>query len=42
MAIALGRTAEDEAKDNLHKLTKELRGQTGLLFTNATKKEVVK
>lgn len=42
MALALGRTAEDEFKDDLHKLSKHLRGQTGLLFTNKTKEDVLK
>ncbi|XP_048728182.1 mRNA turnover protein 4 homolog [Ostrea edulis] len=41
MSLALGRTQEDEYKDNLHKLSNQLRGQTGLLFTNKSKKEVV-
>ena len=42
MAVALGRTADDEYKDNLHIISSELKGQTGLLFTNKTKKEVVR
>ncbi len=42
MALALGRGPEDEYKDNLHKLTKSLQGQTGLLFTNSTQEEVLK
>ena len=42
MSLALGRTTEDEYKDNLHKLSKHLRGQTGLLFTNKSKEEVLK
>lgn len=41
MALALGRTQEDEYKDNLHKLSNQLRGQSGLLFTNKSKKEVL-
>ena len=40
MAIALGRTPEEEYRENLHKLSSQLRGQTGLLFTNKTKEEV--
>ena len=32
----------DEYKDNLHIISSELKGQTGLLFTNKTKKEVVR
>ncbi|XP_067928702.1 mRNA turnover protein 4 homolog [Watersipora subatra] len=42
MAVALGRTADEEFKDNLHLVSAELKGQTGLLFTNKTRKEVVK
>ncbi|XP_062578020.1 mRNA turnover protein 4 homolog, partial [Saccostrea cucullata] len=42
MSLALGRTKEDEYKDNLHKLSSQLRGQTGLLFTNKSKKEVLR
>jgi len=41
MAIALGKSADDEYKDNLHSISSELKGQTGLLFTNKTKKEVL-
>lgn len=41
MALALGRTPEEELQDNLHKLSQRLVGQCGLLFTNATKQEVV-
>jgi len=41
MAVALGRGVEDEYKENLHKLTRKLQGQTGLLFTNSSRKEVL-
>ncbi|CAG0915234.1 unnamed protein product [Notodromas monacha] len=41
MAIALGRTAEEEQADGLHKLSKALRGQCGLMFTNSAKDDVV-
>lgn len=41
MAIALGKGIEDEYKENLHKISKRLIGQTGILFTNKTQKEVV-
>lgn len=34
MAIALGKTKEDEYKDNLHKITTHLVGNVGLMFTN--------
>jgi mRNA turnover protein 4 len=40
--LALGRTPEEEYKDNLRSVSKQLKGSTGLLFTNKTKKDVVK
>uniref|UniRef100_W5MAE0 Ribosome assembly factor mrt4 n=3 Tax=Lepisosteus oculatus TaxID=7918 RepID=W5MAE0_LEPOC len=40
MMIALGKGPADEYKDNLHKVSKFLRGEVGLLFTNKTKEEV--
>nr|XP_033778411.1 mRNA turnover protein 4 homolog isoform X1 [Geotrypetes seraphini] len=40
MMVALGKSSTDEYKDNLHKLSKCLRGEVGLLFTNRTKEEV--
>ncbi|XP_005986121.1 mRNA turnover protein 4 homolog [Latimeria chalumnae] len=40
MMVALGRGPSDEYKDNLHKVSKLLRGEVGLLFTNRTKQEV--
>ncbi|KAM4703746.1 mRNA turnover protein 4 homolog [Rhinophrynus dorsalis] len=40
MMVALGKEASDEYKDNLHKLSKSLRGEVGLLFTNRTEEEV--
>lgn len=40
MAVALGKSADDEYKDNVHLVSAELKGQTGLLFTNKTKQEV--
>eukprot|EP01099_Mayorella_cantabrigiensis_P004050 TRINITY_DN3045_c0_g1_i1.p1 TRINITY_DN3045_c0_g1~~TRINITY_DN3045_c0_g1_i1.p1 ORF type:complete len:220 (-),score=48.81 TRINITY_DN3045_c0_g1_i1:22-681(-) len=42
MEIALGRTPETEAKQNIHKLTKMISGECGLLFTNKTKDQVLK
>jgi len=42
MAVALGKSPEDEFKDNLHKVNGCLKGQRGLLFTNSTKEEVTK
>ncbi|RXM94669.1 mRNA turnover protein 4-like [Acipenser ruthenus] len=40
MMIALGKGHADEYKDNLHKVSKYLKGEVGLLFTNKTKEEV--
>lgn len=34
MVVALGRSPSDEYKDNLHRVSRELRGEVGLLFTN--------
>lgn len=41
MALALGRTKESEAADNLHKLAKYIKGQCGLFFTNEKKDKVI-
>uniref|UniRef100_A0A914V2E4 Ribosome assembly factor mrt4 n=2 Tax=Plectus sambesii TaxID=2011161 RepID=A0A914V2E4_9BILA len=41
MAIALGRTPEDEYKDGLHKISKRLVGQCGLMFTNRPINDVI-
>lgn len=40
MIVAMGKGETDEYKDNLHKVTKHLRGEVGVLFTNKTKDEV--
>ncbi|CAG07047.1 unnamed protein product, partial [Tetraodon nigroviridis] len=40
MIVALGKGVTDEYKDNLHKVSKQLRGEVGILFTNKTKDEV--
>lgn len=40
--IALGKSKEDEYKDNLRHISKKLVGDKGLLFTNRPKKEVLK
>ncbi|XP_026098325.1 mRNA turnover protein 4 homolog [Carassius auratus] len=40
MMIALGKGPTDEYKDNLHKVSRFLRGEVGVLFTNKTKDEV--
>ena len=38
--VALGRSPEEETADNSHQLSKYLRGQVCLLFTNKTEKDV--
>jgi len=40
MMVALGKGETDEYKDNLCKVSKYLRGEVGVLFTNKTKDEV--
>eukprot|EP01137_Pigoraptor_chileana_P007624 Opistho-2@53448 len=40
MAVALGRTPEDEHAPNLHKLSERVVGNVGLLFTNRSRDEV--
>lgn len=42
IAIALGRTKEAETNENLHEISKRLKGQCGILFTNKSKEEVLK
>lgn len=42
MMVALGKTPEEEYRDNLHRVSRKLKGNVGLLFTNQTKDEVVK
>ncbi|CAD5114481.1 DgyrCDS3607 [Dimorphilus gyrociliatus] len=42
MSIALGRVQEEAYKPNVHLISKRLKGQTGLLFTNKTKEDVLK
>lgn len=39
--VALGRSPEEEVRDNLHHLSKRLEGDTGLLFTSRSRDEVV-
>nr|AFK10538.1 mRNA turnover 4-like protein [Callorhinchus milii] len=41
MALALGKGPADEYKEGLHKVSKELSGEVGLLFTSRTKEEVI-
>jgi len=40
MQIALGRSLEDEIKGELHRVSKNLIGNCGLMFTNQSKEEV--
>ena len=40
MQVALGRTPEEEEADNAHVLSRYLRGQVCLLFTDKTEKEI--
>ncbi len=40
MAIALGKSAEDEARDNLHLIADRMAGNVGLFFTLAEPQEV--
>ncbi|CAH9074651.1 unnamed protein product [Cuscuta epithymum] len=40
MQLALGRSAADEIKPGLYKISKLLRGDSGLLFTNLPKEEI--
>lgn len=42
MALALGKTPETEHQQNLHKVSKRLEGQCGLLFTNKQLEEVAR
>ena len=42
MILALGKTPADEFLPGLHHLSKHLRGETGLLFTNKKKADVLK
>ncbi|GLJ38588.1 hypothetical protein SUGI_0786760 [Cryptomeria japonica] len=42
LQIALGRTAADEVKDDIHKASAVLHGDCGLFFTNLPKEEVMR
>ena len=42
MALALGRTPEEELRPGLHHVAEALLGNVGLLFTNKSEAEVVK
>ncbi|XP_063173821.1 mRNA turnover protein 4 homolog [Candoia aspera] len=41
MIVALGQSPSDEYRENLHEVSKHLRGEVGLLFTNRSKDEVI-
>lgn len=41
MVVALGKGSADEYKDGLHKVSAQLEGEVGLLFTDRTKAEVI-
>jgi mRNA turnover protein 4 len=40
--VALGRSPEEEVRDNLRNVSSKLDGDSGLLFTNRSKKEITK
>jgi len=42
MVHALGRTPEEEHKDNIYKLSRRIAGECGVLFTNKSKDDVSK
>ncbi|XP_064597695.1 mRNA turnover protein 4 homolog [Liolophura sinensis] len=42
MSLALGRSPQEEYRESLHQISRQLKGQTGLLFTNTTKEDVLK
>jgi len=42
MSLALGRSKSDEYRPGLRKIAKQLQGQTGLLFTNASEQQVLR
>lgn len=41
MSYALGKSAQEEIHNNLHKLALKIEGQCGLLFTNRPVDEVI-
>ena len=41
IAVALGKERESEYRDGLHMISRKLRGNVGLLFTNETKDMVI-
>nr|CAG4642735.1 EOG090X0BJA [Evadne anonyx] len=40
IAVALGKSKLDECRENVHEISKRLKGQCGILFTDKTKQEV--
>ena len=42
MCLALGKNKQDECEKGLFEVTKKLKGQTGLLFTNDSPQNVLK
>lgn len=42
ISVALGRSKEDECKENVHEISKRLKGQCGILFTDKSSEEVFK
>ena len=42
MAVALGKSEETEIRDGLHKISLNLMGEVGLLFTSKSKEDVEK
>jgi len=42
MSLALGRSRSDEYRPGLRKISRQLQGQTGLFFTNASEQEVLR
>lgn len=42
MAMALGRSPEEEYRTNLYKVGQNLKGERGLLFSNKSTEEVLK
>ena len=41
MALALGRSPQTEVMEGLHKLSKNLQNDVGVLFTNKNREEVL-
>ena len=42
MALGLGKSKENEYKENLHELSRHLSGEVGLMFTNESAEDIVK